>query len=250
MKVFVSIAIPVSLIVMSATWLQAEQASPTRDQSAQVGPISAPSPVLAYTPPHRGAPSPGRRVGGGTRSFGKKGPLVSVLAPDHVGLTVHDQPALYWFVSETVTTPIEVEVTLIEEEGVKPVLKKKLSPPVGPGIQRLNLSEYGVHLTSGARYEWSVALVLDPKRRSRDIVASGGIERIDAAKAPAIPDDNTPKSEAPQLYAKAGLWYDTIMSVSDLIAASPTDHTLREQRATLLETAGLKEVGAYDREAQ
>lgn len=250
MKVFVSSAFLVSLALISATWVQAEQASPPLDQSVQAAPVSSPSPALAYQPPHRGAPSPGRRIGGGTRSFGKKGPLISVLAPDHTGLTVHDQPSLYWFVSETVSVPIEVEVTLIEEDGVKPIMKKKLSPPVGPGIQRLNLSEYGVHLTPGARYEWSVALVLDPKRRSRDIVASGGIERIDAAKAPTVPDENTPKSEAPQVYAKAGLWYDTIMSVSDLIASSPTDHTLREQRANLLETAGLKEVGAYDRETK
>jgi hypothetical protein len=238
-----------SLIVLFATWSHAEQASP-RDQSIQPAPVSSPSPALAYQPPHRGAPSPGRRIGGGTRSIGKKGPVISVLAPDHVGLTVHDQPSLYWFVSETVSTPIEVEVTLIEEDGVKPIMKQKLSPPLGPGIQRLNLSEYGVHLTTGARYEWSVALVLDPKRRSRDIVASGGIERVDAANAPDVPGQTTPTNDTPQAYAKAGLWYDTIMSMSDLIAASPTDHTLREQRADLLETAGLKEVGAYDRETK
>ena len=247
MKVLISSALCVGLALMFAPWLQAEQTQPQRDQSVQAAPVSAPSPTLAYAPPHRGAPSPGRRIGGGTRSFDKKGPLVSVLAPDHIGLTVHDQPALYWFVSETVTTPIEVEVTLIEADGVKPIMKTKIAPPVGPGIQRLNLAEHGVHLAPGAQYEWSVALVLDPKRRSRDIVASGGIERIDAAQAPAISDDNRPTREAAARYAKAGLWYDTIMSMSDLIAASPTDQTLREQRADLLETAGLKEASAFDR---
>jgi hypothetical protein len=35
--------------------------------------------------------------------------------------------------------------------------------------------------------------------------------------------------------------------VSDLIAASPADPSLRHQRAALLDTAGLKEIGAYDR---
>jgi hypothetical protein len=173
--------------------------------------------------------------------------VISVLAPDHIGLTVHEQPTLYWFISETVTTPIEVEVTLIEEHAVKPIMKQKLSPPVGPGIQRVNLSEHDVHLMPGARYEWSVALVSDPKRRSLDIVASGGIERVDSSNDPT---DATPKREAPKAYAEAGLWYDTIMSVSDLIAESPTDHTLREQRATLLDTAGLKEAGTYDRQTK
>jgi hypothetical protein len=153
-------------------------------------------------------------------------------------------------VSDTVTTPVEVEVTLIEENGVKPIMKQKLSPPVGPGIQQVNLSEHNVHLTPGAKYQWSVALVSDPKRRSLDVVATGGIERVATTGLSQAPDSNTPKSEAPSAYAKAGLWYDTIMSMSDLIAESPTDHTLREQRATLLDTAGLKEAGAYDRQTK
>jgi len=126
-------------------------------------------------------------------------------------------------------------------------MKQKLSPPVGPGIQQLNLSEHNVHLTPGAKYQWSVALVSDPKRRSLDVVATGGIERVATSQGP---DSNTPKSDAPQAYAKAGLWYDTIMSMSDLIAESPSDHALREQRATLLDTAGLKEAGAYDRQTK
>lgn len=173
--------------------------------------------------------------------------MVSLLAPDHVGLTTHDQPVLYWFVSETVTTPIEVEVTLMEAEGVKPIMKAKLEPPIGPGIQRVNLSEHGVHLTPGAQYEWSVALVLDPKRRSRDIVVSGGIERVNTEQAANLATEKTPSQETVVRSAKAGLWYDTIMSVSDLIEASPTDQSLRQQRAHLLDTAGLQEVGAYDR---
>ena len=250
MKVLLLILLLFGSALMFAPWSQAEQSSSTPDSSVHAVPPTSATPTLTYQPPHRGAPSPGRRIGGGTRSIGKKGPMVSVLAPDHIGLTVQEQPSLYWFVSDTVTTPVEVEVTLIEENGIKPIMKHKLSPPVGPGIQRVNLSEYDVHLMPGARYQWSVALVSDPKRRSLDIVASGGIERVAASSFSQAPDSNTPKSEAPSAYAKAGLWYDTIMSVSDLIAESPTDRALREQRATLLDTAGLKEAGAYDRETR
>jgi hypothetical protein len=162
-------------------------------------------------------------------------------------LTAHDQPALYWFVSETVTNPIEVEVTLMEANGVKPIMKVKLPPPIGPGIQRVNLADHGVHLAAGAQYEWSVSLVLDPKRRSRDIVVSGGIERVNTEQAVDLPADKTPSQNMVVHYANAGLWYDAIMSVSSLIEASPTDQSLHQQRADLLDTVGLKEVGAYDR---
>lgn len=245
MNTRLSLFLVVVLILLCAPRSHAEQSAAPRDQVAQPGsPASAP---LVYIPPHRGAPAVGRRIGGGTRSFDKPGPVVSVLAPDHVGLTTHDQPALYWFVSETVMTPIEVEVTLMEADGVKPIMKAKLPPPIGPGIQRVNLADHGVHLAPGGQYEWSVALVLDPKRRSRDIVVSGSIERVTTEQAGDIPADKTPDRDTVARYAKAGLWYDTVMSVSDLIAASPTDQSLRQQRAELLDTAGLKEVSAYDR---
>jgi hypothetical protein len=173
--------------------------------------------------------------------------VVSVLAPDHVGLTVHDQPTLYWFVSEPVTTPTEVEVIVMEAEGVKPILRAKLPSPIGPGIQQVRLADHNVRLVPGAHYEWSVAFVLDPKRRSRDIVVSAGIERVTSERAAGIPADTPPSRDTVARYAKAGLWYDTIMSVSDLIAASPADQSLRQQRADLLDTAGLKEISAYDR---
>jgi hypothetical protein len=251
MKVFIPSVVIAGATFLFAVWCQAEQPITPRDQTMQALPASSsPAPALAYAPPHRGAPAPGRRIGGGTRSFGKKGPLVSVLAPDHMGLTVQEQPALYWYVSETVTTPVEIEVTLIEEDGIKPVLKTRIPSPVGPGIQRVNLAEHQVHLTPGARYEWSVSLVLDPKRRSRDIVASGGIERVANGSLDVVPGENLPKSELPGAYAQAGLWYDTIASVSDLIDTSPTDPAFRQQRATLLETAGLKEASAFDRETK
>lgn len=248
MKVFIPSVVLASATFLVAVWCQAEQPIAPRDQTTQTtATSSSPASALAYAPPHRGAPAPGHRIGGGTRSFGQKGPLVSVLAPDHVGLTIHEQPSLYWYVSESVTTPVEVEITLIEADGVKPVLKARIPSPVGPGIQRVNLAEHGIHLTQGAHYEWSVALVLDPKRRSRDIVASGGIERVAKGSLGAVPSENLPKAELPGAYAQAGLWYDTIASVSDLIDTSPTDPAFRQQRATLLDTAGLKEASAFDR---
>lgn len=236
-----------SFFLLSASWSHAEQSALPRDHTTHTAPASSAAPTLAYVPPHRGAPAPGRRIGGGTRSFDKQGPVVSVLAPDHVGLTAHDQPTLYWFVSETVRMPIEVEVTLMEADGVKPIMKATLAPPIGPGIQRVNLADHGVHLAPGGQYEWSVALVLDPKRRSRDIVVSGGIERVTTEQTGEIPAEKTPSRDTVAHYAKAGLWYDTVMSVSDLIAASPTDQSLRQQRADLLDSAGLKEISAYDR---
>ena len=200
--------------------------------------------IPVYKPPRRGAPAPGRRVGGGTRGTNKSLPVVSVLAPDHTGLTLHEQPALYWFAS-AVVVDAPIELTVIDEKGIQPLLETQLARPAEPGVQRVRLADYGIRLTPGERYQWSIALVLDPEHRSKDITAMGAIERIKPSEVDSTLRD-VAKTEAPYRYAEAGLWYDAVMAISDLIEAAPGDLDLRNQRAGLLEQVGLSEVGAYD----
>ncbi len=223
------------------------------DQSVK-GPLvlaQAPKPLAhapkipVYKPPRRGAPAPGRRVGGGTRGTNKSLPVVSVLAPDHTGLTVQEQPTLYWFASAVVHAPIEIELTVIDGEGIQPLLETRLDPPTQPGVQRVRLADYGVRLTPGERYQWSIALVLDPKHRSKDITAIGAIKRIKRSEVGSpLPDGAN--TDALYRYAGAGLWYDAVMAISDQIDAAPEDVDLRSKRAGLLKQVGLSEVGAYD----
>ena len=103
-----------------------------------------------------------------------------------------------------------------------------------------------MRLRPGTRYLWFVSLVPDPERRSKDFTVGGLISRRapDAAlRARLAAADG---GEA-QVYAESGLWYDAIGSLSSRIAATPADATPREQRAALLDQAGLAEPAAYDR---
>ena len=47
------------------------------------------------------------------------------------------------------------------------------------------------------------------------------------------------KSDLPSIYAEAGLWYDTVAAISELIEAAPQEQALRKQRAALLSQVGL-----------
>jgi hypothetical protein len=58
--------------------------------------------VPLYNPPQRGAPA--GRVAGGTRGFNNDLPMLSALAPNHTGLSVHPQPTLYWYLSRLCPT--------------------------------------------------------------------------------------------------------------------------------------------------
>lgn len=201
--------------------------------------------TIIYNPPKRGAP--GGREGAGTRGFGGSLLTLTVLTPkDHAGLTVQEQPVLYWYLSQETQHPVDIILT--DRQSIKPLLETRLPPPLQPGIQLVRLVDYNIHLAPGVAYKWSVALVTDPSQHSRDVVTAGAIERID------LPDElrgqlgQADKRTSARLYATAGLWYDTIAALSELIDTVPQDITLRQQRATLLDQEGLTGAATYDRQ--
>jgi hypothetical protein len=195
-----------------------------------------------YKPPLRGAP--GGRVGGGTRGIRDELFTLFLLAPDHVGLTGQEQPTLYWYLSKLTRYPIEV--TIIEDQAIYPLFEKRISLPVQPGIQQVRLADYDVHLLPNIEYWWFVSVVPDPDHRSRDILAGGLIERIEISESLRAKLAQAEKGETPQIYAEAGIWYDALMTISDLIDATPNDTVLRKQRAALLEEVGLSEIAGYE----
>ncbi len=194
-----------------------------------------------YIPPVRSAP--GGRVGGSTRGAGMM-PLLSALAPDHTGLTVQEQPSLYWYLAGATGYP--VEFTIIDDRSVQPLIETRINGPIRPGVQRLRLADYGMRLSPGVPYRWSVALVVDPDSRSRDNMAGGAIERIAPSAELLTKLTRAGKAQAPNVYAEAGLWYDALSAISDLLDAAPNDPVLRQKRSSLLEQVGLREIVEHD----
>jgi hypothetical protein len=195
-----------------------------------------------YQPPLPDAP--GGRVGGGTRGIGEGLYALSALAPNHVALTVQEQPVLYWYLSKPAEYPIELTITV--EKNAQPLLEKRIPLPSRSGIYPLRLSDFDVRLATGTQYRWFLALVPDPNRRSRDIVAGAIIERVEIPEALRSRLLTASREEASHVYAEAGLWYDALMAVSNLVDDTPDNLVFRKQRAALLEQAGLSAVARYD----
>ena len=214
----------------------------TRVAAATPAPSAAQPDMPVYKPPQRGAPS--GRVAGGTRGSSSSLPLLAALAPNHTGLTIHEQPVLYWHLAEA--SPYPMAFTLIDMRTVKPVAQQRLAPREGPGMQRIPLAEYNVNLQPGVTYHWFVTLIVDDARRDKDIAAGGSIERIPPPETLTSRLAQAGPARAPHIYAEAGLWYDAIMAVSQLIDAAPQDHALRRQRAALLGQVGLSGVAMAD----
>ncbi len=219
---------------------QPKELSPPGVEAQKQQPVRAAIDVPVYKP--RKQSTPRGRVGGGIR--GGDAPALYVLAPDHVGFTKDEQPPLYWYLSKTTSLPLEF--TLIDTRAIRPLLETRLKPPVQPGVQRVQLKDFGLKLEPGVQYKWFVTMVLGPEASSKDIVAGGTIERLSLIEA--LPHLDVAKNgEAVFRYAEAGLWYDAIAMVSDLIEkAAPDDRKYRKQRASLLQQVGLWEVARSD----
>ena len=218
--------------------------------------VEAQTTLPLYKPPVRGVVA--RRIEAGTRGTEDTMPSLFVLAPDgHVGLTLQEQPSLFWYLSKDSKYP--VEVTLIDSQGINPLIETELSPPLQAGVQRIRLMDYEVRLAPKERYQWSVALIPDAGSRSQDVLSSGFIARIERNELPAVNQKQLKRIEKadpvdkPFIYAEIGLWYDAMSALSDLVDTPPkgiTQQELRQQRAALLDQVNLVEVAAYDRQAQ
>lgn len=212
-------------------------------RGAPVSRVGGGSRGAAYLPPSRGAPA--SRVGGGSRGTGLTAIELSVIAPEHTGLTTRSQPTLYWYLSEPVDA--RLDVTVIDDKKIDPLLEQVIGIPESGGVQSLDLATAGATLEPGIEYRWFVSLTPDEKQRSSDIVASGTIEYVkpDAALEKQIAGAD--KLAMARIYAEDGIWYDAVDSLSRAIQQNPGDVSLRAQRAALFEQVGLDDAAQYDR---
>ncbi len=237
----ISIAAGLALPLPWGSLAEEGQGKATQATTSQPKPDSTIKPLL-YVPPRKGAPAPGLRRGGGTRGTNQSLPMISLLAPDHVGFTLHEQPVLFWFTPTNHN--LAYEFTLISESAEAPIIETKLPIPTHAGVQQIRLADYKAKLSPGERYQWSVALVMDPEEPSANVVAKGAIERVNRDKLERPLPSDVSKADAPKRYAEAGVWYDAIMAISDLMQSNPADMELRRQQISLLEQGGLAEVAS------
>lgn len=199
-------------------------------------------PVPIYRPP-AGSGS-GLRIDGIVRGGEANSPTLSFLAPDHVGLTTKESPSLFWYQSKPGKT--KFELTILEDGKADPVLEVKLDRATAEGVQRIKLSDHGVKLSAGIQYRCTVALVVDEANRSRDIVASGVIKRVEPKAKLTERLAKARPSDLPFIYAEEGVWYDALGALADLIDSHPDTKAFYTQRAALLHQVKLTDAAASD----
>jgi hypothetical protein len=192
--------------------------------------------------PDRGKPV--KPTGGATRGSDKKIPLMFALTPDHVGQTVSAQPSLFWYIERIPDVSMRIEFTLYDQASDEPEVEVTLAAPDRAGIQRIRLADYGVKLEPGAEYEWAVTLIVDSEKRSKDVVVTGWIDRIEHSGQLTARLKSEGDARSAAIYAEEGIWYDSFAALSDQIDSNPRDANLLTQRTDVLRQVGLYQVVA------
>lgn len=196
-----------------------------------------------YAPPKKLIPR--ARVGGDVRGTEGTDPEVKALVPDHVGLTVKENPEVNWYLSKP--TVYQVRFTLRDDRSTRAFQEKIIPTPKQPGIYTINLKDLGLTLEPNVEYKWFVSVIRDANSPSKDIVAGGVIERCELSECVAergIKLECTEQSVMDN--AHAGLWYDAMGCLCNLIDAEPKNDKLRRMRARLLKDVGLNGVAEWD----
>jgi hypothetical protein len=184
------------------------------------------------------------RLEGAARGSDAGASVPEALGPAHVGASAHESPTLYWFLPQA--TSYSVELTVMLPGAVTPLLETTFQGPLEAGVYRLNLAEHGARLEPELDYRWFVALVLDPERRSHDVVTGAGIRYTPLGSEQSARLSAAAPERAAHLYAESGLWYDAFDQLSRWLAAEPDAAPLHSHRAALLQQVGLDDAAAFE----
>lgn len=185
-----------------------------------------PTASLAQTfiPPARGMP--GRREGGGTRgcwevtngAFSTR--LTALVPTQNFGYTLDDYPAFFVYIPEAYAeTAVGAEFILESMEGDRLYQVAYETAGVAGMVKIALPADANVApLEVGQDYHWSFSLICNPNDRSSDLVVDSWIQRIEPDSALAAQIEATSADALPNLFAEAGIWYDSIGSLADLDA--------------------------------
>ncbi len=222
----------------------------------------ATSPIRFVPPADR---STRRSQGSGSRGCEQSlpGDLVTLLIPskDYIAQTTSSHPTFFWHLSQGVSVPLKF--TLVERGVAEPLFVKQINSPEA-GMLKLELPKDKPGLTTGRTYSWSVTLECNARRPSANPYFYSWIERVPTT--PALEQklavvssrsksfEQTPASESASrelasIYAEAGLWYDTLTTLSTALTENPSDRLVQEDFLALLKQVGLVEVAKQEQQS-
>ncbi|MEB3885165.1 DUF928 domain-containing protein [Lyngbya sp. CCY1209] len=222
------------------------QARPARNGSEH------PQASMAFEPPP-GQGMPSRTAAGGSRgtcpNAEQLGENLTALVPNLIrseeigpdlrGYTVEPKPVFYFYLPAA--AGVEATFSLKDEDG-SDVYQMSVPVPNQPGIVGVKLPEDAPALEMGKTYRWSFGMVCqsaDAENVPEVVFVSGDIRRIEPDGTLAAQLTGANPVERAALYARHGIWFESLATLAALRQARPEDATLASRWEELLNSVGL-----------
>jgi hypothetical protein len=195
--------------------------------------------TVGFIPPTGGLPA--NREGGSARGgMCPNSPqrLTALLPSSSLGLTIAARPSFFAYLPPTGGRPVELMLQNAQGE----VLHLSSFQTNKVGLVRVDLPNNAPELTVGDTYRWYLSIICDPNDSSASLHVGGWVQRV------ALSDNlrqqlvKTPVADRPYLYAKAGLWHETLVSLMELRQSQPGNASLQTDWTSLLKFEGLEQV--------
>jgi len=166
--------------------------------------------------------------------------MKALLPNTSIGLTTSEKPTFFFQISPTSIR--EAKFLLLNAKGDTILYKKTFPLTHTGGVMSFTLPADAEALEVGQEYTWELAVLCDPDDQRGNPYVQGSIKRIEPSQKLANELGNTPLQERTELYANAGIWYDSLKTLADLRLTNPNDLTLANDWKELLDYAGLSSI--------
>jgi hypothetical protein len=194
----------------------------------------------------------GRQRGGARRDRcpNVPDPLIALVPFDVDGVpfveqTISDRPTFWFYIPYLPISRRNAEFVLIDENE-DDVYSATFSLSQKDGIAGLQLPTTVPPLKIGKNYQWVFSVICNPLNRSGDATVNGWVERVPESSTLNSRLKLATTTEKISIYTEAGLWYETLSSLSILWKNSPQDENLKKNWIDLQQRLGIIRISSED----
>jgi len=178
------------------------------------------------------------RNGGGCSAASSSQKAARALLPEgYPGLTIDERPTFFLYVPPTQAK--EGNFSLQDPEQNQ-IYSTKLSLPATGGVISISLPSTVSALEMGKNYMWFVEINCFGEYDPDNPTIIGGVHRtqVNPTLARALEATSTYHERA-EVYARSGIWYDSLSNLAAALKSQPEDATLVSSWEELLTSVGL-----------
>jgi hypothetical protein len=201
----------------------------------------------------RGAPAPGKRVGGASRGkCPRTSQFLTALVPvipntptDSVlGLTFTNRPT-FWFYFPFSLSSTRPVVFALKDDKENIIYQTELSGPgTTPGVVGFKLPDNVQPLEVNNRYKWHFTIYCDRDELSDFRSVEGWVERVALDRAFQQELARATPQQKALLYAREGIWHEAVTALAEQRRQKPNDAALKQEWDKLMQGVDLEAIAS------